>query len=82
MEESKSKSTKIKKNRCHQCRKKVGLLGFNCECNHIFCSEHRMQSCHNCPKLESKKLQCKKVLEERLNSASTTKTTEHRLVKI
>eukprot|EP01117_Protostelium_nocturnum_P004664 TRINITY_DN1690_c0_g1_i1.p1 TRINITY_DN1690_c0_g1~~TRINITY_DN1690_c0_g1_i1.p1 ORF type:complete len:175 (-),score=76.95 TRINITY_DN1690_c0_g1_i1:354-878(-) len=34
--------------RCFQCRKKVGLLGFKCRCNFIFCSGHRHAQDHSC----------------------------------
>ena len=38
-----------KPNRCAQCEKKVGLLGFDCKCNSTFCSAHRYPYSHNCP---------------------------------
>ncbi|XP_076322816.1 AN1-type zinc finger protein 6-like isoform X2 [Tachypleus tridentatus] len=43
-------STKDKKtkNRCHMCRKKVGLTGFYCRCGGLFCSLHRYSDEHNC----------------------------------
>ena len=39
-----------KKNRCHVCRKKVGMLGFKCKCSdkHLFCSIHRLPESHEC----------------------------------
>lgn len=27
--------------RCGQCKKKVGLTGFDCRCGHVFCGVHR-----------------------------------------
>eukprot|EP00798_Chlamydomonas_sp_ICE-L_P016990 gene16990-23263_t len=36
-------------NRCFQCRKKVGLTGFKCKCEHVFCGSHRLAECHECP---------------------------------
>jgi len=33
---------------CWNCRRKVGLLGFRCRCNYIFCSKHRHADQHNC----------------------------------
>lgn len=27
--------------RCWSCNKKVGLLGFKCRCDYVFCSSHR-----------------------------------------
>lgn len=46
----KTKSVKVKKNRCIICNKKVGLLGFECKCspNMKFCSEHRLPENHDC----------------------------------
>ncbi|XP_048477028.1 AN1-type zinc finger protein 5 [Rhincodon typus] len=38
-----------KKNRCFQCRKKVGLTGFDCRCGNLFCGLHRYSDKHNCP---------------------------------
>lgn len=46
-EVSKTEGTK-KPNRCHVCRKKVGLTGFDCRCNGLFCGEHRYSDKHNC----------------------------------
>lgn len=40
--------TKEKKNRCTLCRKKVGLLGFNCRCEHVFCDGCRNPDVHKC----------------------------------
>lgn len=39
---------KAKKNRCFQCRKKVGLAGFDCRCGNVFCCVHRYSDLHNC----------------------------------
>ncbi|KAJ3679040.1 hypothetical protein LUZ60_017051 [Juncus effusus] len=35
--------------RCFTCRKRVGLTGFNCKCNNLFCSAHRYSDKHECP---------------------------------
>jgi len=35
-------------NRCSFCRKRVGLTGFKCRCEHTFCSIHRYSDKHNC----------------------------------
>ncbi|CAM8960795.1 hypothetical protein QQ045_003851 [Rhodiola kirilowii] len=35
--------------RCHSCRKRVGLTGFNCRCGSTFCSIHRYSDKHDCP---------------------------------
>lgn len=39
---------KKKKNRCHTCKKKVGLTGFMCRCGGLFCSLHRYSDKHDC----------------------------------
>ncbi|ERN11738.1 hypothetical protein AMTRI_Chr03g45060 [Amborella trichopoda] len=36
-------------NRCTACRKRVGLMGFNCKCGSLFCGVHRYSDKHNCP---------------------------------
>lgn len=47
-EESDKDGKKPKKNRCHECRKKVGLTGFECRCGGLFCSLHRYSDKHKC----------------------------------
>lgn len=42
------KDKKPKKNRCHTCKKKVGLTGFMCRCGGLFCSAHRYSDMHEC----------------------------------
>lgn len=42
-------STPPNPNRCFQCKKKTGLTGFKCKCNNVFCGQHRLAECHNCP---------------------------------
>ena len=42
------KAKKPKKNRCHTCSKKVGLLGFKCRCGGEFCPTHRYSDKHDC----------------------------------
>lgn len=34
--------------RCLTCTKKVGLLGFKCKCESVFCRTHRQPESHNC----------------------------------
>jgi hypothetical protein len=36
------------KNRCFTCNKKVGLTGFKCRCDFVFCGAHRMPEAHQC----------------------------------
>lgn len=38
----------VKKNRCHMCKKRVGLTGFVCRCGGLYCGEHRYDKAHNC----------------------------------
>jgi len=47
-EEGEKDGKKPKKNRCHECRKKVGLTGFDCRCGGLFCSLHRYSDKHQC----------------------------------
>ncbi|XP_020813726.1 AN1-type zinc finger protein 6 isoform X2 [Drosophila serrata] len=42
------KDAKKKKNRCGECRKKVGLTGFQCRCGGLYCAVHRYSDKHNC----------------------------------
>lgn len=41
-------ANKAVSNRCHTCRKRVGLLGFSCKCRSTFCGTHRYPEQHNC----------------------------------
>lgn len=34
--------------RCYQCRKKIGLTGFQCQCSYYFCATHRYAEEHAC----------------------------------
>ncbi|ORM41042.1 Zinc finger A20 and AN1 domain-containing stress-associated protein 6 [Babesia sp. Xinjiang] len=34
--------------RCHQCDRLIGVLGFKCRCNHYFCAQHRQANLHGC----------------------------------
>lgn len=46
--EDEDQDKKPKKNRCHTCKKKVGLTGFPCRCGGLFCSIHRYSDKHQC----------------------------------
>ncbi|KAF8398604.1 hypothetical protein HHK36_017535 [Tetracentron sinense] len=35
-------------NRCMACRKRVGMTGFKCRCDGIFCAVHRYSEKHDC----------------------------------
>ena len=39
----------VVKQHCKECSRKVGLLGFKCKCEEIFCSRHRYAEEHHCP---------------------------------
>ena len=45
------KNTEVKKNKCTSCKKKVGLLGFDCQCGGNFCASHRHADQHDCKSL-------------------------------
>lgn len=36
------------KSRCWNCKKKVGLTGFECRCGFTFCGSHRHADQHAC----------------------------------
>lgn len=40
---------KKKPGRCWTCNKKVGLTGFHCRCEGVFCGVHRYSDKHECP---------------------------------
>lgn len=42
-------------NCCYVCNKKVGILGFSCQCEKMFCASHRLPESHSCPSLIVKK---------------------------
>ena len=42
------KPVQKKKNRCWECKRKVGVLGYECKCSYIFCAKHRLSFDHNC----------------------------------
>jgi hypothetical protein len=50
MSESEKKSEKPKTIRCEhpECRKKLGLYGFDCKCGKQFCGQHRAAEIHMC----------------------------------
>uniref|UniRef100_J3MU88 AN1-type domain-containing protein n=1 Tax=Oryza brachyantha TaxID=4533 RepID=J3MU88_ORYBR len=43
-----SKASRSSVNRCHSCRKRVGLTGFRCRCGELFCGAHRYSDRHDC----------------------------------
>ena len=36
------------KSKCWQCKKKIGLLGYECACDHTFCGQCRHAEQHSC----------------------------------
>ena len=48
-EDNPEKKIKKKKHRCSFCNKKLGLLGFACDCKGVFCPLHHSAHSHNCP---------------------------------
>lgn len=42
------KKEQLDKTKCWVCLRKVGLLGFKCRCDYIFCSKHRHYTDHAC----------------------------------
>lgn len=46
--EAETTPKKKKKIRCLTCNKKLGLLGFDCRCGHVFCANHRHPDTHSC----------------------------------
>lgn len=38
----------VRPNRCLTCRKRVGLTGFKCRCEMVFCGTHRYPEQHGC----------------------------------
>ncbi|BAT05596.1 zinc finger A20 and AN1 domain-containing stress-associated protein 12 [Oryza sativa Japonica Group] len=60
---SSSAAAAAKPNRCVACRKKVGLLGFECRCGGTFCSTHRHADKHACT-FDFKKSDREKIAKE------------------
>ena len=62
-----------KKARCTFCRKKLGLINYQCKCMGVFCSLHRYTHSHNCTYIEKKKEDSKnKIKEQNPKTESTT----------
>jgi hypothetical protein len=49
--------------RCSLCNRKVGINGFECRCQKIFCTEHRFQYVHNC-EVDPKSISQEKIAKE------------------
>jgi len=67
------KSNKKKKNRCHNCNIKTGMLGFSCKCGGSYCSKCRYPDTHICDfdwKAENREILKKnnpKIVSDKLN---------------
>ena len=55
VEKKKKKKKKIKLNKCYECKKKLTIVQqqLTCKCGANFCPKHRLQSQHNCSKINS-----------------------------
>ena len=42
------KKEQLDKTKCWKCQTKVGLLGFKCRCDYVFCAKHRYNNEHDC----------------------------------
>lgn len=60
---SEVKSLQPDTTKCFNCKRKVGLLGFRCRCDFVFCSKHRYAEEHNCS-FNYKNAQKEKLSEE------------------
>ena len=71
IDESKPKSTFVKKSRCFVdgCNKKIAKIIGDCKfCNNKFCELHRLPEIHVCSKMNDVKSKSKNILENRLLS--------------
>ena len=70
----------MSKKKCTNCRKKIGLLTFDCKyCNGDFCSSCRDMNVHKCKGLDDCKKRKLSELENKLNSE---KVESEKLIKI
>jgi len=46
--DSENSDTQVDLSRCFECKKKVGIYGTKCKCDHVFCGKHRYSDQHNC----------------------------------
>ena len=46
--ENKTETKPKKKNRCFNCNARIGLTGFKCKCNEMFCAKCRNPEAHSC----------------------------------
>ena len=54
---------KKKPERCEMCKKKVGIIGFECRCGSMFCRKHRFPEKHEC-NFDYKALGCEILMKQ------------------
>lgn len=61
-----------KKTTCFDCKKKIGLLGFECNyCHNKYCSLHRLPEDHKCTCMNDLQNKYKEAAKEKLLSEAT-----------
>ena len=58
--------------RCWSCNRKIGLVGFTCDCGYNFCGKHRMAEQHSCP-IDYKKKDRKVLLDKQFGDYENSK---------
>ena len=71
------KPVQIDNTRCWECKKRIGLLGFQCKCGYKYCGLHRYPEEHQCD-FDYKKDQHKQ-LSDQLHSYAIEKTKLNKL---
>jgi len=56
-------SKKNERKRCNSCKKRIGLLGFQCRCGDVFCGSHRYPEMHAC-KIDWKEIDREVLIKE------------------
>lgn len=61
-----------KKRACFDCKKKIGLMGFECNyCHNNYCSSHRLPEDHKCTCISEVNNKYKEMAKEKLLSEAT-----------
>ena len=63
-ESSEKKESIPNPNRCFSCQRKIGLLGFDCECKRRFCKLHRYTESHNCDLVDNYSIAGKELIRK------------------
>jgi len=69
-------SKKNERKRCNSCKKRIGLLGFQCLCGDVFCGSHRYPEMHAC-KIDWKEIGREVLIKE--NSLCISDKLKHRI---